>query len=76
MAIDNRLGRDVTKPIPLKCEGDTINGGLSNDKAAPYKTIAEVKLQAEDGSFYMTDYASAGKKWCNESALAAWFLVK
>ena len=75
MAVDSRLGRDVTKPIPLKCDTETIPGEISDDNVAPYDNIIEVKLQAEDGPFYMTDYASAGKDWNDESAIAAWFLT-
>ena len=76
MAVDSRLGRDVLAPIPVKVIDDKVIGEISKDNVAPYKNIVEVKIEAEDGAFYMTDYASAGKTWSDDSCMAAWFLTK
>ena len=76
MAVDSRLGRDVLKPIPVKVIDGKIMGEISEDNIAPYKNIIEIKAEADDGVFYMTDYSSAGKTWSEDANMAAWFLAK
>ena len=76
MAVDSRLGRDATSPIPVKIVNDEIIAEISSDNVSPYKNIVEIKVEAEDGAFYMTDYASAGKTWSKDSDMATWFLRK
>ena len=44
---------------------------------APYKHILELEVPLTDGSkMHVTDYASAGKLWTEESKMAAWILTK
>jgi hypothetical protein len=39
--------------------------------------MIEVAVPLADGGFmHMTDYASAGKLWTEESKMAAWILVQ
>jgi hypothetical protein len=44
---------------------------------APYEHILELEVPLTDGSkMHVTDYASAGKLWTEESKMAAWMLIK
>ncbi len=44
---------------------------------APYEHIIEVLVPLADGTkMTVTDYASAGKLWTDESKMAAWMLTK
>ena len=46
-------------------------------KIAPYENILELVVPLMDGTgMHVTDYASAGKLWTEESKMAAWMLVK
>lgn len=73
LAIENRLGRDVAKPLPIKINEDhTIDTYIDKDIAI-YKHIAAFTIPLADGKTVMvTDYASAGKLWNDKSKMAAW----
>lgn len=46
-------------------------------RIAPYKNILELCVPLSDGTLmHVTDYASAGKLWTNESKMAAWILTE
>ena len=50
---------------------------MPTNDIAPYKHIIEVRVPLTDGStMTVTDYASAGKLWTEESKMAAWMLTK
>ena len=50
---------------------------LPEKEIAPYPHMIEVAVPLADGGFmHMTDYASAGKLWTEESKMAAWILVQ
>ena len=47
------------------------------EKKAPYDNLIELAVLLEDGKeMHVTDYASAGKLWTEESKMAAWMLTK
>ena len=77
LAIENRLGHNVDEPINIHIEGDTLDAHVSSDNAAPYENQIEMYLTDVNGKhIYMTDYASAGKLWNEESKMAAWIGIK
>ena len=77
LAQDSRLGYDLNVPIDPDCgEDGRIEAALSNH-VAPYPNIIEVQIPQKDHTFItLTDYASAGKLWSDESLMAAWVLTK
>jgi DUF1680 family protein len=77
LAIENRLGHNVDEPINIHIEGDTLDAHVSSDNVAPYENQIEMYLTDANGKrIYMTDYASAGKLWNDESKMAAWIGIK
>ena len=76
LAQDNRLGYSVDTPVSVKVE----NGFVSiegDDKASPYECIFNAKIPTKNGkSFTVTDYASAGKSYNNDSKMAVWMLTE
>jgi len=75
---ENRLGYSVDEPITVKVNEDGyVDVELSKEKTAPYANIVEAKVPLADGSYMtVTDYASAGKLWTEESKMAVWMLTK
>lgn len=78
LAQENRLGYSVDDPVSIKIENDGyVNVVLPEKHTAPYDNIIEVKIPLADGEYMtLTDYASAGKLWTEETKMAAWILVK
>ncbi len=78
LAQENRLGYSVDTPVNIKVEADgTVDVVLPEKDIAPYNHMVEVKVPLKDGSFMtVTDYASAGKLWTDESKMAAWMLTE
>ena len=77
LAQENRLGYSVDKPIDVLINPDGYVDVTLSDGAAPYKAIVEAKVPLSDGSLMtVTDYASAGKLWNEESKMAVWMLTK
>ncbi len=78
LAVDNRLGYDVDSPLDIAVdEQGYADVRLAVASRAPYSCIAEFDVKLTDGGFAaVTDYASAGKTWNEESKMAAWILVK
>ena len=77
-AQESRLGYDIDSGVKIKVdrEGYADVKLPSNDKA-PYPHIVEAQVQLDDGTFMtVTDYASAGKLWTEESKMAVWMLTK
>lgn len=78
LAQENRLGYSVDSPVGILVDGDGyVNVTLPKRKIAPYPHIIEACVPLDDGSLmHVTDYASAGKLWNEESKMAAWMLIK
>jgi hypothetical protein len=78
LAQENRLGYSVDDPIdPLVNADETVAVRFPVTEQAPYPHIIELEIPLKDGSYQtLTDYASAGKLWTEESKMAVWFLTK
>lgn len=78
LAQENRLGYSVDDPVSVLIgEDGYVDADLAEIEIAPYGHILEVEVPLEDGSkMHMTDYASTGKLWTEESKMAAWILTK
>ena len=78
LAQENRLGYSVDEPVSIKVEEDGyVNVEIAKDCVAPYENILEACVPLKDGTMmHVTDYASAGKLWTNESKMAAWMLTE
>lgn len=78
LAQDNRLGYNVDEAVDLLVQEDGyVNVEFPQKEIAPYEKMVEVVVPLADGeSIHMTDYASAGKLWNEDSKMAAWILVK
>jgi len=78
LAQENRLGYSVDEPVDILVgEDGYVDVIFPEETVAPYENILEVQIPLTDGSrMHVTDYASAGKLWTEESKMAAWMLVK
>lgn len=78
MAAENRLGYSVDDAVSIKVGPDnTISAEIPEIKKAPYKNIIEVAVPLQSGEMmHLTDYASAGKLWNEQSKMAAWIKTK
>ena len=78
LAQENRLGYSVDEPVDI-CVSDEgyVAVEFPEKDTAPYPHILEVTVPLRDGGrMTVTDYASAGKLWTEESKMAAWMLTK
>jgi hypothetical protein len=78
LAQENRLGYSVDDPVALLVNQDGyVDVQLPEKEIAPYPHMLEIEIPLTDGTYiHMTDYASAGKLWTQESKMAAWILTK
>lgn len=78
LAQENRLGYSVDKPIEVALTPDGyVDVSFPKKNVAPYKCIVEVEVPLAGGKkMHVTDYASAGKLWTEESKMAVWMLTK
>lgn len=78
LARENRLGLRVQQPICVKTdENDYVDVRGCEKTTAPYPCLFAGQVPAADGSFFtVTDYASAGKTWSEESETAVWMKTK
>lgn len=77
LAQENRLGYSVDDPINIKVNRDSSVNLKETERKIPYKSIIKFDLELENGSFItLTDYASAGKLWNEESKMAVWMLTE
>ena len=78
LAQENRLGYSVDTPISIKVNADGyVDVTFPEKEIAPYEHILEVCVPLDDGTqMHVTDYASAGKRWNDESKMAVWMLTK
>lgn len=77
LAVDSRLGHDAESAFDIDVSEDGyVKTKLPDKEIAPYKHIIELEVPLKgDSSFRVTDYASAGKLWTEESKMAAWILT-
>lgn len=77
LAQENRLGYNVDDPVDIIVGDDGyVDAKISENEIAPYKNIIEMEIPLSDGTYmHVTDYASAGKLWSEESKMAAWILT-
>lgn len=78
LAQENRLGYSVDEPISIKVNEDkTVDVVFPEKTKAPYENIVEVSVPLTNGEYMtVTDYASAGKLWTEESKMAVWMLTE
>lgn len=77
LAQENRLGYNVDIPVEVKIENGYVEATIPEKKIAPYDNLIEVEIPLKNGDkMHLTDYASAGKLWTQESKMAAWILTK
>ncbi|MBQ3150849.1 MAG: glycoside hydrolase family 127 protein [Clostridia bacterium] len=77
LAQDSRLGYSVDNPVSIEIQNESVSASIPNCDTAPYKHMVEVLIPLQDGNnITLTDYASAGKLWTDESKIAAWILTK
>ncbi|MDD4688617.1 MAG: glycoside hydrolase family 127 protein [Eubacteriales bacterium] len=77
LAQDNRLGYSVDDAIDIKVDDGYVDLEILDTSIAPYKSIIFAKVPLTDGGHIaVTDYASAGKLWTEESKMAVWMYIK
>ena len=78
LAQENRLGYNVDDPVSIIVNDEGyVDVEMPIKDIAPYKHIIEVRVPLINGnSMTVTDYASAGKLWTEESKMAAWMLTE
>lgn len=78
LAQENRLCYNVDKPVSIEVNADgTVDTIFPKQDIAPYPHIVEANVPLTDGGYMtVTDYASAGKLWTDESKMAVWMLTK
>ena len=77
LAQENRLGYSVDDPITIKVNADGYVDAIYTDKNMPYDCIIKLDIPLESGGYMLvSDYASAGKLWTDESKMAVWMLTK
>lgn len=77
LAQENRLGYSVDDPIEVKINTDGHVDTILCANKSPYPCIVEALIPLADGTqMLVTDFASAGKKWNDESKMAVWMLTK
>lgn len=78
LAQENRLGYSVDDAVSVKVKKDGfVDIKIPETKLAPYNCLVEALIPTADGGhFLVTDYASAGKLFTEESKLAVWMKTK
>lgn len=78
LAQENRLGYSVDDPIDVRVNPDGyVDVVIPKSDIAPYPHILEAEVPLSNGrTMRVTDYASAGKLWCEESKMAVWMLTE
>ena len=78
LAQENRLGYSVDDPIEIAIgEDGYVDVHIPKEEKSPYPSIVEAYVPLANGDeMLVTDYASAGKLWNEESKTAVWMLTK
>ena len=68
----------MDKPVSISVNADnTVDAEFPEQEIAPYRHLLELEILLANGEkMHVTDYASAGKLWTEESKMAAWILVE
>lgn len=74
LAIESRLGYDAADAFDIAVTDDSyVQAEFPEIERAPYKHMVELTVPlVHGGRIHLTDYASAGKLWNEESKMAAW----
>ena len=77
LAQENRFGYDVDSPVDIDAwDKDYVETPLADGEEIPFEHIVAVKLPLKSGKYMtVTDYASSGKLWCDETKLSVWMLT-
>lgn len=77
LAQDSRLGYRPEDPIEVEVgEDGFVDVQVTTTGKVPYNHIIELSIPLSNGEYMLvTDYASAGKLWSEESTIAAWMLT-
>ncbi len=78
LAGENRLGYSVDDAVSVKVNDDGyVDIVIPETKSAPYDCVIEAQIPTTDGGYFtVTDYASTGKLWTEESKMAVWMNTK
>ena len=78
LAQENRLGYSVDDAVSVKVnKNGYVDIVIPENKIAPYHCELEAQIPTTDGDYFtVTDYASTGKLWTEESKMAVWFNTK
>jgi len=77
LAQENRLGYNVDDAADFAVNADGSVDLYETEFNVPYKHLMAFDVKLTDGSrMTLTDYASAGKLWTEESKMAVWFITK
>lgn len=78
LAQENRLGYSVDDAVTIAIDNDGYADiSLPENDIAPYPHIIEANVLLKNGTrMTVTDYASAGKLWNEQSKMAAWILTE
>lgn len=78
LAQDSRNGYSVDEPSDIKIEdGGYVEVIIPKESTVQYPHIVEANIPLANGEYMtVTDYASAGKLWSEQSKMAAWIRVK
>lgn len=78
LAAENRLGYCVDDAFNIAVgEDGHVDVAFAKQEIAPYAHMIEVEVPlTNQEKIHMTDYASAGKTWSEESKMAAWIRTK
>ncbi len=77
LAQENRLGYNVDDAVDIAVNADGTVDVYETETQVPYKHLMAFDVKLTDGSrMTLTDYASAGKLWTDESKMAVWFITK
>lgn len=78
LAQDSRNGYSVDEPSDIRIkDGGYVEVIIPKESTVQYPHIVEANIPLTNGEYMtVTDYASAGKLWSEQSKMAAWIKVK
>ena len=77
LAQENRLGYSVDEAVTIKTREDGYVDVCLSEKDVPYTCVVKAEVPLANGNFMtVTDYASCGKLWTEESKMAVWMLTE
>ena len=77
LAQENRLGYSVDDSVDIKVDEDGYVDVVLTNEEIPFDCVVKAGVPLCNGNYMtVTDYASAGKLWTDESKMAVWMLIK